>query len=227
MTVAENLKHIRENIRRACGHCGRSPSEVQIVSVTKTVDVSKIEEAIAAGITIIGENRVQEAWQKYQQLGHPVSWHLVGHLQTNKVKRALQFFDVIESVDSIHLAEEIDRRAAQMGRVVEIFVEVNTSGEESKFGVKPEETVEFCNRLQPFQHLRLNGLMTIGAFTSDVERIRACFQLLRRLRTQVQEAIPEVRLQHLSMGMTNDYEIAVEEGATLVRIGRAIFGERA
>ncbi len=227
MSIADNLQRIKERIDAACQRAGRDSREVEIVAVSKTVDVDKIKEAIAAGIRIIGENRVQEAWQKYQQVDEAVSWHLIGHLQTNKVKRALQFADVIESVDSLHLAQEINRRAGQLGRQVEVFVEVNTSGEETKFGIQPQQTVPFCRQLAGLPNLRVTGLMTIGAFLPDAELVRPCFVQLRRLRDEVNaEAIPNIQLEHLSMGMTNDFDVAIEEGATLVRIGRALFGER-
>ena len=227
MSIADNLQQIKERINAACQRAGRNPEEVGIVAVSKTVDVGKIKEAIAAGIRIIGENRVQEAWQKYQQIDEQVCWHLIGHLQTNKVKRALQFADVIESVDSLHLAQEINRRAEQLARQVEVFVEVNTSGEATKFGIQPQEAVQFCHQLAELPNLRVVGLMTIGAFLPDAEQVRPCFVRLRRLRDEVNaEAIPNIRLEHLSMGMTNDFEVAIEEGATLVRIGRALFGER-
>lgn len=227
MMISENLKIIREKIKGACLRSGRSVDQVKIVAVSKTVDVPAVEEAIDAGITIIGENRVQEAWRKFQKIERPVQWHLIGHLQTNKVKRALQFADVIESVDSIHLAKEINLRAQERGKAVEVFVEVNTSGEASKFGVHPDALVDFLYGIADLHYLRVTGLMTVGAFLPEPERVRPCFSLLRQLRDKGNAAqIAKIELEHLSMGMTNDFEVAVEEGATHVRIGRAIFGER-
>lgn len=227
MMISENLTIIKEKIHGACLRSGRDAEEVKIVAVSKTVDVPAIEEAIDAGITIVGENRVQEAWKKFQKIERPVKWHLIGHLQTNKVKRALQFSDVIESVDSLHLAKEIDLRAQERGKEAEVFIEVNTSGEVSKFGVHPDELNDFLFRISDLDYLRITGLMTVGAFLPEPERVRPCFRLLRKLRDKANAArIANINLQHLSMGMTNDFEVAVEEGATLVRIGRAIFGER-
>ena len=227
MSIADNIERVRERIRAACRRSGRQVEEVRLVAVTKTVDVPAIREAIDAGIEIIGENRVQEAWQKFQQLDREVEWHLIGHLQTNKVKRALQFADVIESVDSLRLAREIDRRAADNDKVIEVYVEVNTSGEATKFGLPPEQVLDFMRQASTLRHVKITGLMTIGAFLPDPEHVRPCFQMLRRLFEQVNaEQIDNIHLSHLSMGMTNDFAVAIEEGATSVRIGRAIFGER-
>jgi pyridoxal phosphate enzyme (YggS family) len=227
MTIAENVSQIEERIAAACARSGRNRNEIKIVAITKTVDLGRIQEAINSGIKIIGENRVQEAWQKYQQLGKSISWHLVGHLQTNKIKRALEFADVIESVDSMHLANEINRLAEESKRIIEVFVQVNTSAEASKFGVQPEQAIGFIRRLSELNSLRVTGLMTIGAFLPDNEKVRPCFAQLRELRTQINAAgIENVHLYHLSMGMSDDFEVAIEEGSTLIRIGRAIFGER-
>ncbi|NIA31054.1 MAG: YggS family pyridoxal phosphate-dependent enzyme [Actinobacteria bacterium] len=227
MTISDNLKIIRDRIANACLRSGRNADQVRIVAVSKTVDASAIESAIDAGVTIIGENRVQEAWRKFQQIERPVQWHLIGHLQTNKVKRALQFADVIESVDSLHLAKEVNLRAQERGKAVQVFVQVNTSGEASKFGVHPEALVDFLYSIADLQFLRITGLMTIGAFLPEPEDVRPCFSLLRQLRAAANaEKIKNIELEYLSMGMTNDFEVAVEEGATHVRIGRALFGKR-
>ncbi|NOY59895.1 MAG: YggS family pyridoxal phosphate-dependent enzyme [Calditrichaeota bacterium] len=227
MTISDNLKIIRDRIESACLRSGRDADQVRIVAVSKTVDVPAIEKAIDAGVVIIGENRVQEAWRKFQQIERPVQWHLIGHLQTNKVKRALQFADVIESVDSLHLAKEIDLRAQERGNAVEVFVQVNTSGETSKFGVHPDALVDILYGIADLHSLRVTGLMTIGAFLPEPENVRPCFSLLRQLRDRANaEKIANIKLKHLSMGMTNDFEVAVEEGATHVRIGRALFGKR-
>lgn len=227
MAIADTLRHIEDRIAAACARCGRSEQDVGIVAVSKTVQAARIRAAVDAGISMIGENRVQEAWQKYQQLGKVASWHLVGHLQTNKVKLALEFVDVIEAVDSVHLAEEINRRAEGRQLPVEVFVEVNTSGEASKFGVAPEKAIDLVGEIAGLKNLKLTGLMTIGAFLPEAEKVRPCFTKLRRLREQINAAaIDNIALQHLSMGMSNDFEVAIEEGATLIRIGRALFGER-
>lgn len=227
MSVKENLYHIQDRIAAACARVGRSQHDVNIVAVSKTVGADKILEAIDAGVEMIGENRVQEAWAKFQEIGPSVQWHLVGHLQTNKVKQALQFFNVIQSVDSLHLASEISKRAVMLGCSVEVLVEVNTSGEESKFGQRPELVVDFVAQIAQLKNISVTGLMTIGAFLPDPEEVRPCFVKLRKLLERINtQKIENVKMRHLSMGMTNDFEVAVEEGATLVRIGRAIFGER-
>lgn len=227
MSISANLTNIKERIERACRRVGRDPVEVHIVAVTKTVSVEQIEEAIAAGITIVGENRVQEAWEKYQSVSSKVEWHMIGHLQTNKVARALQFADVIESVDSLHLAQEIDRRAKLLNKPAEVFVQVNTSGEASKFGLEPGEVVGFLHSISGLEFVKVTGLMTIGAFLPDPEDVRPCFSMLRELSDSINRTREyKTEIRHLSMGMTNDFEVAVEEGATHVRIGRALFGER-
>ena len=227
MLIKDNLKRIQDNIAAACARSGRNPEDIHIIAVTKTVGVPQIEEAIEAGIRIIGENRVQEAWTKFQQVSEPVSWHIIGHLQTNKVKRALQFANIIHSVDSQHLAEEIDRRAAEQNKRANIFVEVNTSGEESKFGLTPDNTLEFISCLSSLKNINITGLMTIGAFLPDPEQVRPCFRKLKELQDKISlHSFENVTLEHLSMGMTNDYQVAIEEGATLVRIGRGLFGDR-
>ena len=227
MSISTNLKKIRERVIEACERSLRDPKDVHIVAVTKTVDASKILEAIDAGVTIVGENRVQEAWQKYQLVEQPVDWHMIGHLQTNKVKRALQFANVIESVDSVYLAEEINRRSDELNKPATIFIQVNTSFEESKFGLAPENVVEFLQKISDLEYVQASGLMTIGAFLPDPEDVRPCFKKLRDLRDRINEAKSyKFELQYLSMGMTNDFKVAIEEGATHIRVGRAIFGER-
>ncbi|MDZ7385463.1 MAG: YggS family pyridoxal phosphate-dependent enzyme [candidate division KSB1 bacterium] len=225
--IEDNVRKVRERIAAACARVGRDPREVTVVAVSKTVEVERIRQAIAAGVTVIGENRVQEAWPKVQAIGRGVAWHMVGHLQTNKVKRALECFDLIQSVDSLHLAEEISRRASACGRRVEVFVEVNTSGESSKFGVPPEQAPELVARIAALPGVRVMGLMTVGALLPDPELVRPCFVTLRQVKEEIdRRGIDNVQLRHLSMGMTDDFEVAVEEGATMVRIGRAIFGPR-
>lgn len=225
--IAENVERVKARLARAAQAVGRDPQEIELVVVTKNVGLPMIEEAIDAGITTIGENRVQEAHDKHRRITRPVKWHLVGHLQRNKVKPALEIFDMIHSVDSFRLAKEISRRARQMGKVVDILVQVNTSGEEAKSGLAPEETVDSIRSICSLEGSSVKGLMTIGAFLPDPEQVRPCFRLLRKLKEKVESAaIPGVQMKYLSMGMTNDFEVAVEEGANLVRIGTAIFGPR-
>jgi pyridoxal phosphate enzyme (YggS family) len=216
-TIAERIPLIRERVARAAERAGRSPAEVTIVAVSKTFPTQAIEEAAAAGIAHIGENRVQEAAAKIPSLRHlPVTWHMLGHLQTNKARTALDLFDIIQSVDSLRLAEALSRRAE---RDVPVLLEVNVAGEASKFGLSPQQVAETAEAIARLPHLDVRGLMTIAPWVSDPEEVRPVFRELRRLRDAL--GLPE-----LSMGMTDDFEVAIEEGATIVRIGRAIFGER-
>jgi pyridoxal phosphate enzyme (YggS family) len=210
-TVAERLTLIRERVTRAAERAGRASADVTIVAISKSFPAEAIEEAAAAGIAHIGENRVQEAAAKIASLRHlSVAWHMVGHLQTNKAKTALELFDIIQSVDSLRLAEALSHRAE---RPVPVLLEVNVAGEASKFGLSPPEAIA---RLP---HLNVTGLMTIAPLVGDPEEVRPVFRELRQLRDAL-------GLAELSMGMTDDFEVAVEEGATMVRIGRAIFGGR-
>ena len=217
--IAENLSTIRERIARAAQRAGRRPDDILLIGASKTVDAARIREAFAAGLTHFGENRVQEAEAKLAQLADiraKTVWSLIGPLQTNKITRTLQLFDAIHSVDSVRLAEAISTRAA---RDVPVLLEVNIGGEASKSGFPPAELPTACEQARRFPHLRIEGLMTVPPQTLDPEQARPYFQALRRLRDQL-------GLTHLSMGMTGDFEVAIEEGATMVRIGRALFGER-
>ncbi len=230
MFSVQQLETVRKRIASACARTGRRPEEVTLIGVSKTVPSTEIAAAFASGVFCFGENRVQEAATKIPELhsrGVRPQWHLIGHLQTNKVKLALELFDVIQSVDSLQLAEVLQKRAETSNRRIEIFAQINTSGESTKFGAAPEEAVSLARELSAFSHLRLTGLMTIGALTSDILRIRQCFRTLRELANTIAALhLPNVVMQHLSMGMTDDFEIAIEEGATIVRVGRALFGER-
>ena len=211
----------------AAQRVGRDAGSIDLVAISKTKPASLILEAIDAGITDIGENRVQEAKSKRSQVNRPAKWHLVGHLQTNKVKQALQIFDLIHSVDSIRLLAEIDRRSSQLNRQTDALVEVNTSGEESKYGLQPNEALSFMESAVEYAHVRIRGLMTVGKFVPDPEEVRPSFVLLRKLKESIDsQEFPNIRMKYLSMGMTNDFEVAIEEGANMVRIGSAIFGER-
>lgn len=234
--VAGNLRRVEERIAEAARRVGRRPEEVTIVGVTKGLPVERVVPGVRAGLTELGENYVQEALGKYQQMGRePVTWHFIGHLQTNKVKQALTMFRWVHSVDSLRLAEEISKRALQRPAAsgqrpaaeVNVLLEVNTSGEESKFGIQPEEAPELAEKVGKIPGVRLMGLMTVGPLVGDAEEARPCFIRLRELARQIESlGLPGVEMTHLSMGMTNDFEVAVEEGATIVRIGTAIFGPR-
>lgn len=223
MRIADNLEKVNENIAAAAARAGRDPTDVTLVVVTKTRTLDEIRAAATAGIEIFGENRIQEAAVKIPELADlPVSWHMVGHLQRNKVKKALELFDVIQSLDSLRLAAEIDKRAAAP---VPCLLEVNTSGEASKFGVAPSEVGTVISELAEYPNIDLRGLMTVGPLTADADRIRRAFAELAASFDEV-KASAGGPFRELSMGMTDDYEIAIEEGATIIRVGRALFGER-
>jgi len=223
--IKNNFEIINEKIKKAALKASRNPEEIKLVAVTKTATIEKIKEAISAGVEIIGENRVQEAKEKYQILTADIEWHLVGHLQTNKAKYAIEIFDLIHSVDGIKLAKEIDRRSLQFGMITNVLVEVNISGEETKYGIKPEEVEPFLKEISEFSRIRVRGLMTIAPIVEDKEEVRPYFRKLRELSKEIKKKnIKNVRMDYLSMGMTEDFEVAVEEGANIVRIGRGIFG---
>jgi len=224
LTIRDNLLRVRERIERAAQKAGRDPKEIKLVAVSKTVEVDRIKEAIEAGVSILGENYVQEAQEKIEALGKPVSWHFIGHLQSNKAKYAVRLFDVIHSLDSIPLAEELSRRAEQPDRVIRVMIEVNLSKEATKFGTDEERVLNLARRIQNLGHLSLEGLMTMPPYFDSPEMSRPYYVALRELEDRmIKDGIP---LKELSMGMSNDFEIAIEEGATYVRVGTAIFGPR-
>ncbi|MFA5467302.1 MAG: YggS family pyridoxal phosphate-dependent enzyme [Candidatus Izemoplasmatales bacterium] len=227
LSVRENIRFIREEIGSAALRSGRDPSAVRLMAVTKTVDDARILEAIEAGVDIMGENYVQEAKRKIETMDVDVKWHMIGHLQSNKAKYAVRFFDMIHSVDRLGLAEELDKRSAAVGRVTTVLIEVNVSGEESKSGIPAEEAPALVRKIASLDHLSIRGLMTMPPWFEDPEHARPYFVALRDLRDRIAaEEIPGVDLCELSMGMSADYRVAVEEGATIVRIGTAIFGPR-
>ena len=204
---------------------GRDPREIRLVAVTKTVEVDRIEEAIAEGVNIIGESRVQEAKEKYGKVESKIIWHLVGHLQRNKAKDAVKLFDLIHSVDSAKLAKEIDKQARKIGKIQKILIEVNVSGEKSRYGLNPEEVIAFLQEVSVLPHVKIEGLMTIAPLGENPEDCRPYFRKLKELGEGVKaEDIENVKMVYLSMGMSNDFEVAIEEGSNMVRIGRAIFG---
>ena len=217
--IRANLERVQAAIARACARAGRSFDDVVLVAVSKTVEVERIKLAIAAGVAALGENRVQEAREKIEALGRPVPWHLIGPLQTNKAKDAARLFDWIHSVDRLELARELDRRAHALGRTVDALLEVNVGEEPQKSGVRPGEIKPLLDALASLDGIRIRGLMAIPPAAHDPERTRPYFRRLRELRDAA-------GLEHLSMGMSADFEVAVEEGATMVRVGTAIFGPR-
>jgi len=227
MAVADNIRQIREIITEAAGRSHRSPSAVRLMAVTKTVHDGRIVEAVQAGVDIIGENYVQEAKRKLETMGKSGEWHMIGRLQTNKAKYAVRLFDMIHSVDRLELAAEIDRRAREAGLVMKILIEVNVAGEATKSGVPIMHAVNLVRAVAPLPNLSVRGLMTMPPWFDDPEEARPFFRALRELRDRIEtEEIPHVEMRELSMGMTGDYSVAIEEGATIVRVGRGIFGER-
>ncbi len=226
--ISENVEKIRTRIAGACARAGRDPREVTLVAVTKTFPPEVVREAIRAGIPDIGENYVQELLEKRGVLAaEDVRWHFIGHLQTNKVKQIAGWVAMVHALDSPALAAELERRGAQAGRVIDCLIEVNTTGEGSKFGVSPEKTIDLVRSLAGLRNVRLAGLMTIGPFLPDPAGSRPMFRTLRELRDEAARlGQPNAGMEHLSMGMTGDFEVAIEEGATMVRIGTALFGRR-
>ena len=225
-----NLADIRARIDAACARAGRAPDTVRLLPVSKTVDEARIRLAYAAGCRELGENKVQEAYGKWQAMSdlQDLKWAVIGHLQTNKAKVVARFAAEFQALDSLRVAEALDRRLQDEGRALDVFVQVNTSGEASKFGLAPEAVLDFARALPAFSSLRVRGLMTLALFSSDQQHVRPCFQLLRTLRDRLQQDAPSgERFQELSMGMSGDFEWAIEEGATTVRVGQAIFGSRA
>jgi pyridoxal phosphate enzyme (YggS family) len=218
--IREGLTRVRERIAAAAERAGRAPHDVLLVAVSKTMDAERVKEAIDAGVSALGENRVQEAKAKVDALGRPVPWHLIGHLQTNKAKDAVAIFDVIQSIDRLEIARECERRAAGAGRPIDVFLEVNIGNEPQKSGFAPDAVGAALDVMAGLANLKVRGLMAIPPAVQRAEDSRPAFRALRALAERHQ-------LRELSMGMSSDYEVAVEEGATIVRVGTAIFGARA
>lgn len=225
--VAQRVQEVRERIAAACGRAGRDPGCVELVAVTKTVPADAVVEAIEAGVRHVGENRVQEAREKFPLLPQGVTRHLVGHLQTNKSRHAARLFDWVHSLDSLRLAEALGKRAAEEGRSLRCLVQVNVSREASKHGLDPDQLLPFLEQVGRVPGLEVRGLMAMGPLAGDEAAVRRAFAQARHLfEAAAREGFPHVTLEHLSMGMSGDFEIAVEEGATMVRVGTAIFGPR-
>ncbi|MCK9222292.1 MAG: YggS family pyridoxal phosphate-dependent enzyme [Limnochordia bacterium] len=221
--IARNIEQIRRNIAEAAAVSGRSYQDVTLVAVTKSVEAAAINQAIAQGVTDIGENRVQEARRKFPQV-EPVRRHMIGHLQTNKADLALDLFELIHSVDSLRLGRVLSRSAVKKDKVVEVLVQVNISGEKTKYGVKPEEALALVSSLSDLDHIKVAGLMTICPYVDDPEQVRPFFRQMRLLKEKIEsQGFP---MEYLSMGMSGDYAVAVEEGSNMVRIGTAVFQKR-
>ena len=225
--VTENLKEVRKKIEEACRTAGRDPDEVTLIAVSKTKPVSLLQEAYDAGARCFGENKVQEIMDKYPQLPSDIQWHMIGHLQRNKVKYIVDKAALIHSVDSLRLAQTIEEEAAKHNIRVPILIEVNVAEEETKFGLKTEEVLPLVQAVSAFPHVEIRGLMTIAPYVNDPEDNRGVFRELKKLSVDIAaKNINNVTMSVLSMGMTGDYEVAVQEGATMVRVGTGIFGER-
>lgn len=225
--VTENLKVVEEKIRKACERSGRERGEVTLIAVSKTKPVEMMEEAMESGICVFGENKVQEILKKEVLLPEDVQWHLIGHLQRNKVRQIAGKVAMIHSVDSLRLAEQIQKEYEKLGQTAHILIEVNVAREESKFGLMPEETEETIRKIAEMPNIQVCGLMTIAPFVEDPEENRIHFRNLRKLLVDINaKNIDNISMKELSMGMTGDYEVAIEEGATFVRVGTGIFGSR-
>lgn len=226
---ATNLERVRARIDAALDRAGRPRGDVQLLPVSKTVSEDRLRNAVAAGCTVLGENKVQEAKRKWQELSDlDVSWSVIGHLQTNKARLVARFAAEFQALDSLRVAEALERRLQAEGRSLDVFVQVNTSSEASKYGLPPEEVPGFVRALRAFGALRVQGLMTLALFSPEAQRVRPCFVRLRELRDRLRQTLPDgMAMDGLSMGMSGDFEIAIEEGATVVRVGQAIFGARA
>lgn len=223
--LATRLEHVQSRIRKACGRCGRDPASVRLMGVSKNHPASAVSDLVSLGLTLFGENRVQEAKAKIPQCPSRARWHFIGHLQSNKVRDAVALFEMIQGVDSLAIAGEIQRHAEKQSRRLGILLEVNVAGESSKFGWNPDAVVEAIPALNAFDRLELHGLMTIAPYSPDPARARPCFRRLRELRDRCEQRLG-APLPTLSMGMSGDLEVAIEEGSTLVRVGTDLFGPR-
>ena len=227
MDLKKRLDNVKDRINKTALKCGRDPESIHLVAVSKTIPANRVREAIMAGVTTLGENYVQEARNKFNVLGtFPVSWHFIGHLQSNKAKYAVRLFDLIHSVDSLKLARELNQQAKKVNKIQDVLIQINISKEPSKSGSDIENAANLIKDIVLFENLTVKGFMAMPPFFNNPEKTRPYFTALRNLRDQIQKDFPEVDLNELSMGMTGDFEVAIEEGATFVRIGTAIFGER-
>lgn len=231
MSIADNIAHIRERISQASARAGRNPDSVTLMAVSKVVEPERIRQAYAAGIRVFGENRVQEFADKASSLKEltQAEWRLIGHLQSNKANRAAELFHAIDSVDSLRLAQKLDQAARQSGKILSVLIEINVGGEENKSGVSPSspELEEILQGMNTLANLQVRGLMTIPPFTEDPQGARPYFRTLRELRERItSRSLPRIQMDVLSMGMSHDFEVAIEEGSTCVRVGTAIFGPR-
>ena len=225
MSLAENLDSIQQRIRAACDRAGRTPESITLLAVTKGQPPEIVNEAGKLGLASFGENKIQEAKAKIPLCSGKLRWHFIGHLQTNKCRDAVELFEMIQSVDSLHVAQEISKRADQAAKTMPILLEVNLAGEASKFGYRPDQLETELNQINALPRIEIHGLMTVPPWTANAENVRPVFRQLREIKERAEHALG-APLPHLSMGMTGDFEVAIEEGATIVRIGTALFGQR-
>lgn len=227
ININDNIAALRSRISSAAYKAGRNPRDITLVAVTKTVEPERIIEAINGGITHLGENRVQELIEKYDAIPQEVKWHMIGHLQTNKVKYIVGKVSLVHSVDRIELVKEIDRRAGRQGTVMDVLIQVNVAGEQTKFGIAPVEVEDMIEEIRSYRSIRVRGLMTIAPYADNTEEIRYVFKELNKKFIDIKRKnIDNIDMDYLSMGMSNDFETAIEEGSNMVRIGSAIFGKR-
>jgi PLP dependent protein len=225
--ISSNINAITQRMAAAAKRAGRDPLSIKLMAVTKTVPPECILKALEAGLTMLGENYVQEAKDKIAAIGDHAQWHMIGHLQTNKAKYAVKLFDYVHSVDRLELAQELNKRAGQINRTLNVLIEVNISGEESKSGIEKTQVLELVRQVAHFPNLAVRGLMTMAPYSDNPENSRPYFKALRDLRDDIRRTdIANIQMDELSMGMTDDFEVAIEEGATIIRVGRAIFGKR-
>ena len=223
--IVENIAKIKGRIKIAAENSDKNPNEIKLLLATKTVSAQNIKIALESGETLIGENKIQELKDKYEELKNtPHQTHFIGHLQTNKIKEVIKYADCIQSVDRFELAEKLQKRLEFENKSLDIFIQVNTSYEESKFGISPETALEFALQVKQFDRLNIKGLMTIGLFSAETEQVRKCFRLLKTIQSEMLQK--DISVNELSMGMSGDLETAIEEGSTIIRVGTAIFGKR-
>lgn len=225
--IENNINNVLNNIKEACKKSNRNPEEVKLIAVTKTIDVERINEVLKTGIDAIGENKVQEIMEKYDKIEYNPQWHLIGHLQTNKVKYIIDKVDLIHSLDSLRLAEEINKRAKKVNRVMDVLIQINIANDGAKFGIGYNEINDFIDEIASFDNIRVQGLMSIVPYASNTEEVRPYFRKMKEIFDSLKNSTYEnINMNYLSMGMTNDYVVAIEEGSNMVRVGTGIFGER-
>ena len=225
--ISENLKEIRQRIKRAAEVSGRSEDDILLLGVTKTIEIDRINALIECGVKTLGENRDQELVSKYETIGDKAKWHLIGNLQTNKVKYIIDKVEMIHSLDSIKLAEEIDRQSKKHNKIMDVLIEINIAGEQSKHGIEPEKVDSFMLEMSKFDNICIRGFMTVAPFVENSQENRKYFEKMKKIFIDNQRKnVDNINMTYLSMGMTNDFEVAIEEGANIVRIGTGIFGKR-